>query len=262
MSSLLKCAVDRYNGVLVDEVSLPAHAAEFETSLDASLQSWISDGRRGIWIKVPIEKSALIPVAVSKGFVFHHAQPSHVMLTRWLSSEENKLPHYAHTHLGVGGLVLNENNEVLVITERYFIGGTDMWKIPGGALDLGEDISAAAVREVFEETGIRTRFESCLSFRHLHGYNFGRSDIYFVCLLRPEGNLEVHPDPGEIAQCKWMKVEEFASLTHTYPLQQEIAKIALAVSKGEYKGMEEVRVQSFRSDKTSAFYRAAPEKDS
>lgn len=33
----------------------------------------------------------------------------------------------------------------------------DFWKLPGGAANLGENIQDTSVREVYEETGIKTR---------------------------------------------------------------------------------------------------------
>jgi ADP-ribose pyrophosphatase YjhB (NUDIX family) len=48
-----------------------------------------------------------------------------------------------------GGLVLNEQNELLLIFRR------GSWDLPKGKLDLGETIEACALREVEEETGVR-----------------------------------------------------------------------------------------------------------
>lgn len=39
------------------------------------------------------------------------------------------------------------------------------WKFPGGAADYGEMIHEAAVREVFEETGVASEFVTILAFR-------------------------------------------------------------------------------------------------
>lgn len=69
----------------------------------------------------------------------------------------------------------------------------------------GEDITEACQREVLEETGVPCQFVSILSFRHQHGYRFGCSDVYFVCLMRPVSE-EINPCEKEIADCQWMDV--------------------------------------------------------
>lgn len=70
-------------------------------------------------------------------------------MTQWLPTDEpNKLPGYMTNYVGVGGLVINDKNEVLVVKEKYF--ANPVWKLPGGMLDPLEDISAAACREVLE----------------------------------------------------------------------------------------------------------------
>ncbi len=49
-----------------------------------------------------------------------------------------------------GGVVFNEHDEVLMIYRR------GKWDLPKGKLDDGEEISACALREVSEETGLQT----------------------------------------------------------------------------------------------------------
>jgi ADP-ribose pyrophosphatase YjhB (NUDIX family) len=82
------------------------------------------------------------------------------------------LPGYAHTYVGVGGIVLNSKGEILVIQESYSE-LANYWKLPGGATDRGEELSQAAIREVEEETGLRTQFVSLLGVRHLQQYRWG-----------------------------------------------------------------------------------------
>ena len=62
-----------------------------------------------------------------------------------------------------------------------------------------------AIRETWEETGVKTEFLAMLCFRHMHGYRWGTDDIYFACLLRPL-TTEVTINPAEIADAKWMDV--------------------------------------------------------
>lgn len=51
--------------------------------------------------------------------------------------------------IAAGGLVWNENNELLMIFRR------GKWDLPKGKLDEGERIEQCAIREVMEETGLQ-----------------------------------------------------------------------------------------------------------
>lgn len=108
-------------------------------------------------------------VAVQEaGFKFHHAKEDYVMMTKWLpEGEESKLPGFASHYVGVGGLVLNQDrSKILCIQEQTPI-IKDLWKLPGGLVETGESLQEAAVREVWEETGVKTKFVSILAFREL-----------------------------------------------------------------------------------------------
>ena len=52
--------------------------------------------------------------------------------------------------LGVRVIVENKHGEILIVKHSYVQG----WHLPGGGVDLGEDVENAARREIFEETGI------------------------------------------------------------------------------------------------------------
>lgn len=74
--------------------------------------------------------------------------------------------------------------------------------------NLGEDIQDTSVREVFEETGIKTEFCSVLAFRQQHHYPsaFGRSDLYVVCRLKPL-TYEINACKDEIKMCEWIDID-------------------------------------------------------
>ena len=47
-----------------------------------------------------------------EGFQYHHAEPGYVMLTYWIPAGPSTLPANASHQVGVGGFVINDNNEV------------------------------------------------------------------------------------------------------------------------------------------------------
>lgn len=64
--------------------------------------------------------------------------------------------HYpVRPHIGVG-VMLVRNNKLLLVKRKYDP-DAGYWSIPGGHLDLGEGVQDAAVREVYEETGLKTK---------------------------------------------------------------------------------------------------------
>ncbi|KAL6999119.1 nudix (nucleoside diphosphate linked moiety X)-type motif 2 [Sarracenia purpurea var. burkii] len=182
---LLSAVNDDHGGVIV-EVKEPIDSEAFLYRLRASISLWKLQGIKGIWIKLPIALVNLVEIAVKEGFWYHHAEPHYLMLVYWIPETVNTIPANATHRVGVGAIVMNDKRELLVVQEKSGkFQGTGAWKIPTGVVDEGEDISAAAVREVKEETGINTEFVEILAFRQIHKSFFGKSDLFFLCMLRP-----------------------------------------------------------------------------
>lgn len=116
-TEMLAHTVDRYGGVIIDHESLPASEEEFAAALTASVESWIASGVRGVWLKIPSSRAELVGHAVHVGgFGFHHAEPTYVMLTRWLpEDEQNHLPPNASHQVGIGAFIVNGKGEVLLV---------------------------------------------------------------------------------------------------------------------------------------------------
>jgi mutator protein MutT len=54
--------------------------------------------------------------------------------------------------VGVGAIAINEGK--ILLEKRKNEPGKGKWSVPGGIVDLGEDLEQAVVREVKEETGL------------------------------------------------------------------------------------------------------------
>jgi 8-oxo-dGTP diphosphatase len=222
----LAATTNAFGGVVVDPATLPPDAEAFREALAEALGQWSAEGYKVVWLEVPIDRAVLIPVAVEAGFGFHHSGEAYLMLTRRLVPQA-LIPPYASHYIGAGGVVLNGRGELLVVWERtHRHRGHKYYKLPGGALHQGEHLVQGVIREVEEETGIRTRFEGLACFRHWHGYRFGKSDIYFVCRLAPLTE-EIHMQEAEIAECLWMPVAEYLASDEVGAFNKRIVEAAL-----------------------------------
>ncbi|KAI9178465.1 hypothetical protein LWI28_026818 [Acer negundo] len=155
---LLSSVQDLHGGVTV-EIKEPMDSKLFALMLRTSLSHWRQQGKRGVWIKLPIEFSNLVEPTVKEGFRYHHAESDYLMLVKWIPKTSDMLPANASHRVGIGAFIMNDKGEVLVVQERNGrFKGTNVWKLPTGTVDEGEDICTAAIREVKEETGVSVQF--------------------------------------------------------------------------------------------------------
>jgi len=223
----IESTTNRFDGVLPDPEALPVDPQEFADRLNFSLGNWRREGLQVIWLEVPIARSELIPIAVDAGFSFHHSSEDYLMLTLALH-EGAFIPAHATHYIGAGGVVLTEERELLVVSEKQYQtpGKPPRFKLPGGALHQSEHLVDGVIREIREETGIETAFDALVCFRHWHGYRYGKSDIYFISRLHPLSR-EIIIQEEEIAECRWMPVEEYLGDEHVSPFNKRIVHAAL-----------------------------------
>lgn len=218
--------VNQFRGVVVDPEQLPADPDEFAARLALSLQEWTDAGYLAVWMDVPTARARLIPVAVEAGFGFHHTDDAALTLTYRLQPDA-LIPTFATHYIGAGGVVINARQELLVVSERHRRDlSRPYYKLPGGALHPGEHLAEAVIREVYEETGVRAKFESLVCFRHWHGYRYGKSDIYFICRLSPLSE-EIAIQIDEIDESIWMPVQFYLESEYVSVFNKQIVRAAL-----------------------------------
>ena len=122
------------------------------------------------------------------------------------------------TIIAAGGLVLNEQGDLLMIFRR------GKWDLPKGKLDKGESIEHCALREVMEETGLeRVGLDRLISIGY-HEYfdQYINADVIKEThwyLMKAPGNQQLVPQTDEdIVEIKWVKKTELTIyLENTYP---------------------------------------------
>lgn len=255
---LLTSTDDEYSGVIVELMDHPImDSTTFLSILTPSISNWKQQGKKGVWIKLPIHLANLVETLINEGFWYHHAEPKYLMLVHWIADSANTIPANATHRVGIGAFVVNDKREVLVLQEKTgHFQGTGSWKFPTGVADQGEDICAAAVREVKEETGIDSEFVEVLAFRQSHMTFFEKSDLFFVCLLRPL-SFDIKIQEVEIEAAKWMPFDEYAAqpFMEKYEVLRYINDIYLAKIDGHYSGFAPVSTKSnFSNQPNSHLY--------
>ncbi|XP_076897602.1 nudix hydrolase 2-like [Bidens hawaiensis] len=253
---LLPAINDDHGGVVV-ELNEHMDPANFLIRLKTSMSQWTLQGKRGVWIKLPIHLVNLVETAVKEGFCYHHAEPDYLMLVNWIPETTNTIPANATHRVGVGAVVLNDKREILVVQEKNGrLRGSGIWKIPTGIVEEGEEISEGVIREVKEETGIDTEFVEVLAFRQWHKVFFGKSDLFFMCMMRAL-SFDIEIQELEIEAAKWMPLEEFGAQPSAQvegSLMRYIYRLCKAKVNKDYTGFSPQPVTSFFSDKPSRIY--------
>ena len=127
-------------------------------------------------------------------------------------------------NVGVGGAVVGDGR--LRLVRRASRRGRGNWQIPGGFVEQNETMEIAVLREVEEETGVKTTAQGVLGIRNRYDEEGGNS-IYVVMLLSPDSG-EPSPDMKEVDRAEYFSLPEIEALEQISPVNIEVAKRALA----------------------------------
>lgn len=115
--------------------------------------------------------------------------------------------------VGVGAIIIEDEN--VLIVRRGQPPKMGAWSIPGGGVDLGEDLEEACMREVREETGLDVeilsegRVLNRITRDEWERVQFHYVLIDFVC--RPTGG--VLQAASDISEARWVPLSEVSSLS-------------------------------------------------
>jgi len=120
-----------------------------------------------------------------------------------------------------GGVVLNSKGHVLVVNQRG-----KSWSLPKGHIEEGEDVLAAARREIYEESGLdQLEFIKPLGSyeRRRIGKDGGEegSEVkHLTFFLFKTAQVKLQPIDPDNPEARWVHPTEVAALL-THPKDQE-----------------------------------------
>ncbi|MCX8196252.1 MAG: NUDIX hydrolase [Acidilobaceae archaeon] len=128
--------------------------------------------------------------------------------------------------VGVGCVVFSDGK--LLLVRRKYPPGRGKWSVPGGHVELGEDLLEAARRELEEETGVRARPAGVINVDTVVVRDpLGRIRFHYilvdVLLEDPRGE----PSPsGDVSEAGYFPLEEALRMELTRSSRGLVEKLA------------------------------------
>ena len=121
-----------------------------------------------------------------------------------------------------GGVVLNKRGQVLVVSQK----GTS-WSLPKGHIDIGETARAAAVREIYEESGVK-QLTFIKNLGAYERYKIGKDGVgentnelkHITVFLFTTSEEKLNPQDPDHPEARWVNKEKVAELL-THPKDRE-----------------------------------------
>ena len=138
-------------------------------------------------------------------------------------------------NIRVYGILLNENNQVLVSDEHEL--GIDMTKFPGGGLEIGEGLHDALKREWMEELNAEIEI-----VRHFYTTDFFITSafhkeqqlisVYYLIELVGEISFRISTKTFDFEKGKessqslrWLSIKEMSENDFTFPIDKKVAML-------------------------------------
>ena len=245
---MLQAKEDLYNGLIIEPNTINNSSVEFKTSLINLLSTAKKEAKNLLWLDLTNRQSQHIAIALELGFAFHNCEAHRVTLTYQVKKDVYIPVPPTHT-IGVGAVVINKENELLMVRDRIHT-SSSLYKIPGGMLEHGDKLSDGVIREVWEETGIKSKFIKMVSLLNSYPYRFNKSNMYIVFQLEAlSSEIEVI-DTHEIEEALWMPLDEFFAHKEMSDFQKKLVRITL-----EHQGLSMEEYDSlFRQQKHVEVY--------
>ena len=148
-----------------------------------------------------LEETMLERTEIFKGKIFS----VHVDKVRLPDGKESMREVVEHGG-GVAVLPLDEQGNVLTVTQYRYILGRTLLEIPAGKLDPGEDPAAGALRELHEETGAVP--DTLISLGHILPSPGCYTEVLHIYLAQNLHMEQQHLDPGEFLRVERIPFDE------------------------------------------------------
>ena len=181
---------------------------------------------------------------------------SALMNRQGYNQDGTKGPWFSRSVACATAVLLNENGSWFVLAGQRGSGTPDYqgyWNLPCGYLDYNEDTQEAAMREVYEETGIRLSPNELKYFGNSSSPEENRQNVcfYYVALINGDraklGFSKDNMEENEVDGIQWLPLEKAGTLKwafgHDELIQKIVAKYAHKIKGQENFGSNRAKIK-------------------
>jgi 8-oxo-dGTP diphosphatase len=110
--------------------------------------------------------------------------------------------------------LFNETKDKVLMVKNA---GRNTWSLPGGAVEKGETLRQAVIREVTEETSLTIEAGNIIAVDEKKFVDKGQHAIFFIFSGTITGGEIEIKDESEILDVTWIDVNEAKALWPVYP---------------------------------------------
>lgn len=226
-SMIIALLCRRYPAILVAMVSMPQKYEVFFNRRPAIITSNPDEGKdASLYFRFTGRKELL---KILRLFEKYEDIPSLTVFHPNFKELRKALKSCFRVIKAAGGLVKNQQGEILFILRN------GIWDLPKGKLERGENYQQGALREVFEECGIKEllhpqRLATSFHVYRLNGKPVLKKTIWFT--MEVNGKTDTKPLTIEgITEARWFPVSNLKEpLSNTYPNIELVLKKAGIIS--------------------------------